>query len=233
MKPCAPSVLVHVQTLKDVLIRHCIDMAATGRLTTVSRVLIATLQAHGYLSDEIIALELFGMHGLWITRDYAHLCSDLEVYEVNTVYARYARKFLPNAVIINADSIHALLTRHLRKKEYNFIISDNPVRGVFGGRYCEHFDLFPEVGDYIRSGVLLLNFIYDTQKATLSPEQCQRREQFYGAVNPQILDAVLSYEKQLHRGIKDYVFLPRDDGNSFLALILETARNSEELVGRR
>ena len=78
------------------------------------------------------------------------------MYEINPIYARYARKFIKNAVVVNADSVQAVRNGKLRRNDYTFVVIDN-LFGCFG-KYCKHFDLFPNVLRYIKDGVLALNF---------------------------------------------------------------------------
>jgi hypothetical protein len=213
----------HKQALKEFLKWRYIDFLRGGsRLRTPMELLISTLSARGYLPSEIRALELFGMCGLWITKDYADICSYLELYEINPVYAMYAHKFIPNATVVNSDSIKALRERRLRKQSYTYIVSDNPIRCPFGNGYCEHFDLFPEIVSYIDGGILQLSFLHNIEGLGLSTNQLQRREEFYGRVDPSVIQAVHTYERLMPKTtILDFVFLPRNSAGSFLAFVLK------------
>jgi len=46
------------------------------------------LQVQKLLPKPLIALELFGMHGLWLASDYAHLCDYQEIWEIELIYAK-------------------------------------------------------------------------------------------------------------------------------------------------
>jgi hypothetical protein len=95
---------IYIQTYKDYLKSKYIDFFKRGdRLVTPMQLLISTLDSRGYLPEKIIAVELFGMHGLWITKDYANICSYLELYEINPTYANFAKKFIRNAKVITGD----------------------------------------------------------------------------------------------------------------------------------
>ena len=57
---------------------------------------------------------------------------------------------MPRATIKIGDSIKAVKIGGLSRQKYNFIVIDNSP-GTFGEKrnYCEHFDLFPEIFNYI------------------------------------------------------------------------------------
>ncbi|MEW6668913.1 MAG: hypothetical protein AB1512_27200 [Thermodesulfobacteriota bacterium] len=212
------------QVYKDWLKRRYLDWIGKGhRLQTPMAMQMSVFHAYGYLPQPIIALELFGMHGLWHTVDYAPACSYLELYEINSVYAKFAKRFIPDAVVIEADSIDAVLNRKLRREKYNFILSDNPMAAPYGHDYFEHFSLFPQIGGYVENGgILLLNFIYNP--AGLSREHMEKRESFYGTPSPSINEAVDVYGGFLAekgRTIVDSLCLPRNDRMAYLALILK------------
>ena len=210
--------------LEDALKRAYIQLVRrAGRLTTPMQMLVSVLQAHRYLPSEVIALELFGMHGLRMSIDYASICSYLEFYEINPIYARFARSFIRNGKVINRDSIEMLTSRKLLRSRYNLIISDNPLASPYGENYYEHFEIFPHVGDYISDGVLELSFVHSYKNCmpALSQKHLQAREQFYGMVDPSLEQAVQVYDKKLPgKKILDYIFLPRNACLGHLALVL-------------
>ncbi len=144
------NLIYYKQVAKDFLKRKYIDLVSKGgRLQTPMQIQINTLRYCGYLPQQIIAIELFGMHGLWITKDYADICTYLELYEINHIYARFAKNFIKNAVVVEGDSIQAVMQKKLRRDRYNFIVSDNPMGAPYGDNYYEHFDLFPTILDYV------------------------------------------------------------------------------------
>lgn len=213
---------VHLNIYKEFIKRKYIEKVKRGqRLMTPMQMLVFTLGAQGYLPVKIVALELFGMCGLWVTRDYEKLCSYLEFYEIDPILAKYAKRFVKNATIMNSDSIEAVNSRRLLKEKYNFIVSDNPFKSPYGNNYFEHFDLFPAIADYVDAGILLISFIYNVEGAILSREHLQRREEFYGNVKPSVKEALDVYGKLIGRNrLIDYVFLPRDRFVSFLAIVV-------------
>ena len=212
-----------MQVIRDRIKRKVIDkMQTADRLQTPMTNLLGMLGAYKLLPAKLTALELFGMHGLWHTRDYVKRCEYLEFYEVNPYYAAFASRTLPNTNVVVADSIDAVKGGKLKKEKYNFIVIDNPYTGVYGNGYTEHFDLFPAVLNYIDNGILILNFI--PVDPGFKSEQALRREKFYGKAEPTIDEAVAVYMKhfaaaQLQCTRHFYTF--RSKGLGYLTFILK------------
>jgi hypothetical protein len=213
------------QIAKDFLKRKYIEIVRKGdSLQTTMQVQINTLRCYGYLPRRIIAVELFGMHGLWMTKDYADICAYLEMWEIDQVFAAAAKKFIKNAVVVNGNSIRAVLDKKLMLEKYNFIISDNPIGAPYGDNYCEHFDLFPIVLDYVDDGggIIQLSFIHNP--TSLSRSHMMMREAFYGKANPSIAEASEIYGQLVVNGgriLKDILFVPRNDRMAFLTLVIK------------
>ena len=184
------------QLAKDTVKRRIIDLAQwAGRLQTPMTQLMGTLETYEALPPAIDALELFGMHGLWHTRDYVERCSSLEFYEVDPTYAAFAARTLPSTDVIVADSIEAVHARRLRKETYDLVVSDNPSRSPFGKGYVEHFDLFPELLHYIDDGVLVLSIL--PPGTEVAAEHASRRRDFYGTADPSVDEASSAYLEHL------------------------------------
>jgi hypothetical protein len=209
------------QLAQDVVKRRIIDVAqGAGRLQTPMTQLLGTLDTYGVLPPKVDALELFGMHGLWHTRDYVGRCSSLEFYEVDPTYAAYAARTLPNTEVIVADSIEAVKTGALRRDRYDLILSDNPSRSPFGEGYVEHFDLFPDLLRYIDDGVLVLSIL--PPGTDLAPEHARRREEFYGKVDPCVDEAAAVYLEHLAAAglhAPKYHYTYRNAGLGYLAFV--------------
>jgi hypothetical protein len=204
--------------------RTVVDAAQrVGRLQTPMTQLLRTLHTYDELPRQLVALELFGMHGLWHTRDYVGRCTALDLYEINRTYAEYAARTLPRSRVLNADSIHAVNTGTLPRSRYNFIVCDNPVRGPFGPGYVEHFDLFPEL---LRSvddgGILVLNFIHP--EVDFRAEHARGRAQFYGKADPSVDEAAEVYRRYAHDAglrIRRDLYTFRNATMGYLTLICE------------
>ena len=212
--------------LSDRAKRAVVDVGQrVGRLQTPMRQLLGALEAYEALPAPLTALELFGMHGLWHTRDYVGRCSALDLYELNGAYAEYAARTLPNTRVMEADSIEAVNTGHLPRPAYNFIVIDNPVKGSFGPGYVEHFDLFPEVLAILDDpGVLVLNYIH--RDVDLDDEHAERRQRFYGTAHPSVDEAVEVYRahaRDAGKHVGRHLYTYRNETMGYLALICESS----------
>ena len=119
-----------IQIFKDLFKRKIIDLAKKiGRLNTSMDMVILTLKVYNIFPKPLIALDLFGMYGLWVTVDYAPYCDYLEMWEINPKYAKFAHRFLPKAVVNVGDSIKVVKAGQLQRRDYNFIVIDNPMGG--------------------------------------------------------------------------------------------------------
>jgi hypothetical protein len=210
-----------VRVIRDRAKRGVIDLGQRiGRLQTPMTNLLGTLRAYDALPDRMTALELFGMHGLWHTRDYARYCASLEVYEIEPVFAKFAARTLPRTEVVPTDSIRAVKTRTLRRPSYNFIVADNPL-APYGDGYIEHFDLLPDLFDYVKDeGVVIVNLL--SEQVPLSEEHARRREAFYGRTHPAIDEAVGAYRSQaesLGVHLPGYVFTYRNAAMGYLTLL--------------
>jgi hypothetical protein len=210
-----------LQILKDIFKRKFMDAARRGnRLKTPMDVLIGQLSVHGYLPGRLDALELFGMHGLWHTRDYFPFCGALEFYEIDPLYAAYARKTLAGSRVHVKDSILTVREGRLDQRKYNFIVIDNPAT-PFGNGYIEHFDLFPHVLNYIDEGVLTLNFLHDPP--VLSEEHSKRRQEFYGIALPGLKEALNIYRNHFNGAgltVEESFYVPRNRHLGYLSFVV-------------
>jgi hypothetical protein len=209
------------QIAQDTVKRRIIDVAQrAGRLQTPMTQLLGTLDTYELLPPTIDALELFGMHGLWHTRDYVSRCSSLEFYEIDPTYAAYAARTLPNTEVIVADSIQTVKARRLGRDMYDLVVSDNPSRSPYGNGYAEHFDLFPELLSHIDDGVLVLSVL--PPGSEVSDEHARRRAEFYGKADPSIDEAAAVYREHLaNAGLScpEYLYTYRNPRLGYLTLI--------------
>ena len=221
----------HAQILKDLLKRKYVDFikGKSDRLQTPMQIQIKALKCYKYLPPHIIAIELFGMHGLWITRDYADICEYLEFWEINHIYARAARKFIKNAVVIEGDSISAVQNKKLMRTRYNFIISDNPAGAPYGNNYYEHFNLFPKILDYLDDeGLIQLNFINNPY--FLNSRHMEEREAFYGKAKPNIAEASDVYSRFITNSgaeLRNVLIVPRSDYMVFMTLVIRGGKKDK------
>lgn len=212
------------QIMKDALKRKLIDYAQkSGRMQTPMTALARTLQVYGALSSQHHALELFGMHGLWHTRDYVSLCASLELYEIDPAYAAYAQRTLPNTTARVMDSIAAVKEGKLLRNNYDLIVIDNPYGNIYGNDYAEHFDFFPSILRYIKNGVLVLNFLHGS--AQYSEKHAERRVAFYGKLRPTVDEAVSVYKRYVEEAglaLDRPVLMYRNATVAYLAFVLRS-----------
>lgn len=169
--------------------RRAIDKlrARTLCITPIDTVM-QTLRLKGLMPDKLIALEPFGKCGLMKTLEYVQLCSSLEFYEIDPVFAAEAKRVLPaNIVEVRVeDSIKAIRDGTLRRTDYNFVLLDCPLQdfGPPGNpMYCENFDVVPRVFDFVGDrATIVLNALLDgwiTLHHPLTAEHERRRRLFF------------------------------------------------------
>ncbi len=103
------------------------------KLKTGMQSIIMQLQVKKLIPENIQAIELFGMHGLWHTKDYIGLVKHLDIFEIDPKYQAYSKKALKNYPVdfFQEDSIAFVKATD---KKYNWIVSDSPYSGPFYGK---------------------------------------------------------------------------------------------------
>jgi hypothetical protein len=193
-----------------------------GRLKTPMDIVLLWLKANEYLPQRLIAVEPFGMHGLWHVRDYARLCEYNEIFEIEPDYFNFLVKSYPTFSCRNEDSIKAFQERRLQREKYNFIVIDNPYGEIYGDNYCEHFDLFDAALDYLDAGaVLILNFALGSE---FDADVKRRREAFYGTAVMPPREALEFYRRRIEAGtskaVRDMVFVPRNEALGYMVFAI-------------
>jgi hypothetical protein len=224
--------------IKDLIKRKILNLnKKMGRLKTPMDMVILTLKVYQLLPHPLIALDLFGMHGLWTTADYVHYCDYLEIWEIEPIYAKFAKKFFPKTKVNIGDSIKAVQNKKLNKNKYNFIVIDNPIGGVFNEEknYCEHFNLFPKILDYIenKTTIFVINIVINMdvikQRGYIQPNQFNNwlkiRKNFLGGnvnikkPNPEKLIEVYKNKfKNWGLSVNHSFFIPRNKIVGFLII---------------
>lgn len=131
--------LIYVK--KQKVSRYLALKLARNRSFTAMQLMLKTLRTNKMLPDKLIALDLFGFIGTTTTMDYAHLANYLELWEIDPYYAKEAKN-LPNAKVVCGDSINAVKTGQLLRKEYNFIVIDANVSSAFADGSYESLACF-------------------------------------------------------------------------------------------
>jgi len=203
--------------------------------------LVLSVKTAGFLPKNIIALELFGMYGLYLTKHYAYYCDHIDMWEIDPNYVRYAKKFRePNVTIIQGDSVSAVRNGTITKK-YNFLMIDNPLISPYGDGLTEHFDVMPQIFDLAdNSFIVIFNIIlaepeslYEEYHFTSEAHQkklftwIEKRKVFYQNPNGFTLkpqEYVKVYEskfKQWGLDVEFSAYQPRSMKVGFLAFALK------------
>ena len=154
--------LIYVK--KQKVSRYLALKLARNRSFTAMQLMLKTLRTNKMLPEDLIALDLFGFIGTTTTMDYAHLASYLELWEIDPYYAKEAKKNLPHAKVVCGDSINAVKTGQLLRKEYNFIVIDANVSSAFADGSYESFGVFPHVLNYIKNEAVIFVTIFSNLK---------------------------------------------------------------------
>jgi|WetSurSiteA1Bulk_404760.scaffolds.fasta_scaffold00959_4 hypothetical protein len=172
------------------------------------------LQLHGFDLNSAYALEMFGRKGDWHTKFYANQVNKLEVWEINPEFLPELRSNLPQAIIKTVDSFEEIKTT---SSKYDLIVIDNP-QSIYGeGRYCEHFELFPDVFRVCKDEcAIILDVNIEPYNFHDGIEWWKRRKDFYNTNSPDKLsfDFVTEHYKKLCKinnfHIKCNSFVPRN-----------------------
>jgi hypothetical protein len=140
--------------------------------------IITNLKDRGEKFETMTALDFFAREGDWQTSHYAFLVSELHAWEINPSFEEKLRENLPKSSKITIGDSH-ILGQECQFK-FDLIVIDNP-QGVYGEKYCEHFDaLKVAISLFKDTGILIFNvktapFDYDDKVMWK-----KRRNDFYG-----------------------------------------------------
>lgn len=126
------------------------------KLQTPMEQVILQLKQKGLLLDQIKAIEMFGMHGLWHTMDYVDVVKSMDFFEIDKDYLILSKLNL-NKYNVNYYCEDSILNIKNTNNKYNLIIADIPYDGKFYGP--DHLPIFWE--DIIRitkrDAVIIIN----------------------------------------------------------------------------
>jgi hypothetical protein len=136
------------------------------------------------------AVELFARAGDWHTLDYFRQVSALDAWEIDPQWEESLHQNLPGAEIKITDTFDEIRST---SKLYNLVICDNSMALFADGKYCEHFELFPDVFRVLQDrAVLVLNVIPSVNKRwkakfpyLMDRDHCSRRSKFYNTEQPE------------------------------------------------
>ena len=244
IRKIADNLKANIRFRLELLKRWRYDSARARHSTrTPLEIAINNLRFRG-LNGPIIALELFGMYGLRVTRDYIDQCSHLDFWENDERYFEYAQIALKKYPVKYhfGDSIRALGggdgESHFRS-DYNLIVVDNPARPF--GPYCEHFEVFPNIWKYVSpSGcAIVINICHDPNayskafKRIRVTDWISARRSFYGRDLGDIsihkkfkfLEHFYSQQVPSHLAPKSIFFIPR--GPNIAMMVLYVGKNDD------
>jgi hypothetical protein len=154
----------YIYVKKQKLSRYLALKLARNRSFSAMQLMLKTLRTNKMLPEKLTALDLFGFIGTTTTMDYAPLTDYLEMWEIDPYYAKEAKKNLPNANVVCGDSINAIKTGLLHRKEYNFIVIDANVSSSFSDGSYESFGVFPHALNYIARQTVIFVTIFSNLK---------------------------------------------------------------------
>jgi len=227
--------LVYVK--KQVLSRFLAKRISGNRTFTALQLILKTLRANKMLPERLVALELFGFIGTTGTMDYANLCDYLEMWEIDPYYAKHAEKNVPNAVVVCGDSINAIKTGKVLRKEYNFIVIDANSHSAFGDGNYESFGVFHHALNYIAKEAVILVAIfsdlnnlaktYNTKVEDLDQNWIAARKEFFemdNVINGRGIDYLKKYEKIVREKNIELIhsqFINRNDSVAFGVFVVK------------
>tara|TARA_B100002052_G_scaffold183962_1_gene167613 strand:+ start:1456 stop:2208 length:753 start_codon:yes stop_codon:yes gene_type:complete len=166
-------------------------------LNTQFDFVINTLEQRKLIDTSSKALEVFGWHGLNITVDYAPYCESVDLYDIDPMIIKYAKKIhrkrRNNINPILGNSIELINNGKLDGR-YNFISIDSP-NSVYD-KYCEHFDIFPNVFNCLKNyeGIIVIGVItnaihfYSQSNDEKNRLWNERRKEFYNISNAEYIN---------------------------------------------
>lgn len=173
-----------------------------ARLKSGMQSAILQLELKKLLPEKINAIEVFGMHGLWHTKDYIHLVDSLDIFEINKRYHELSKKNLKkfNVKYFHQDSIKFIAET---SNKYNLVVADIP----FGGSFYSENGLPLFIDDLIKitSGKSVL--IFNIHSKFLS--------------NFQRIESELK-NKATNKKVKDLFFVARNSSVSYVVIAFES-----------
>ncbi len=135
------------------------------RLFTSLQLAIYTLKDYRLWPDKVIALDAFCQTGLQWTRIFANEASYLEMWDIDPVALKYAKKEFPKAKIVCGDSIDAFRQKKFSRSDYNFVMVDTPIPFRITDGSFEHFGFFENIFSNTASeAIVIFDVIPDIQR---------------------------------------------------------------------
>jgi hypothetical protein len=135
------------------------------RLFTPLQLCIYTLKDYRLWPEKLIALDAFCQTGLQWTRIFYGEAEYIEMWDIDPVPLKFAKKEFPKAVIKCGDSIDAFKNNKFGRQDFNFVMIDTPIPFRFGPGQFEHFDFFEQIFlNTARECVIILDVVPDMGK---------------------------------------------------------------------
>ncbi len=193
----------YTQYLKDLIKTNLGDFISKkfGRLKTGMERILLLLEFKKLLPENIIAIEVFGMHGLWHTKDYIKHVQSLDIFELDKKYHDLSKKVFRGYPVqyFNQDSLDYIFKTD---KKYNLVVADTPAGGNFYAPNGMPFFWNNLVRVTMPGGVIISNIHSDK------------------------LDDYKLIEKWIknnsnNKPIKDIFFMPRNNSITYVVIIFE------------
>lgn len=174
---------------------------------------------NNYIQNKSV-LEAFANTGEHQAPAYYPYASYYEAWEITPALAAQINGNLPKAVVKVTNSMEEI---NRTTRQFDVMVFDSHM-GIFGGVYCEHFDILPHCFRAANNEVLILMNVMPYAEAKWKAQyptvfdaaHLERRKQFYGEaldVNHCTYDEMIAFYKQffLKHGyqITDYFFHQR------------------------
>lgn len=219
---------------KEILSRKLALAFSRTRALTPLQLILKTLKCNNFLPERLVALELFGFIGTSTTLDYAQLTDYLEIWELNADFAKVAQKNIPQAKVICGNSVDAIKTGKVLRKDYNFIVIDTNSSSAYDDGSYESFSVFPNALNYIADNAVIIVTIYTElnnytkhYKRELNQNWIKARKDFFeleNVINARGIDYLKGFEKQIilkNINIVQSQFFSRNDSVGFGVFVLK------------
>ena len=145
---------------------------------------LSKLNSVGIDLSKLNVLEMFGCVGKGHIDDYVDKVGSLDIWEIDSQCEPILKVKFPQANIKICDSFQEV---QATPNKYDMVILDNPMAVYGDGKYCENFELFPDIFRITNdSCILILNVIPSVTEEwkksyphVFTPEHLQRRCKFY------------------------------------------------------
>jgi hypothetical protein len=223
------NIKLFVYVKKQKLSRYLALKLSRNRAFSAMQLMLKTLQTNKMLPDKLVALDLFGFVGTTTTMDYADLAEYLEMWEIDPYYAKEAKKNIPKAEVICGDSINAVKTGKLLRKNYNFIVLDANASSPFNDGSYECVGFFEHTLNYLADQTVIFVTIfsdlgkylnlYGRALENVDKNWIQARKDFFqldNVIDARGIDYLNAYEKIIRQRNLELVYSQYINRNDYV-----------------